>query len=129
MDKISDLEKGAPDDGDKFDFASLLTIGGSDAAATSIPASISLSTSVATFAAGSGNNLPDALNDIANRMTLSTDSIGEFALFQVGGTGAFHIFVSDGVAGVTANDVVVQLTGITTIGSIDLTGGDLTILS
>ena len=129
MDRISDFTKGTVGVGDRFDFANTLAIGGSSAAATGAEASINLATGVAAFAAGSGNSMTDALNDIASRMTLSTDGVGEFALFQVGGTGVFHVFVSDGVAGVTANDVLVQLTTITSIVSINLTGGDLTILS
>jgi len=39
------------------------------------------------------------------------------------------MFISNGTAGVQATDVVVQLVGITTINGIDLTNGDLTILS
>ena len=52
-----------------------------------------------------------------------------FALFQVNGTGAFHVFISVGVAGVGPNDVLVQLSNITAISTIDLTGGDLSILT
>ena len=40
-----------------------------------------------------------------------------------------HLFISDGVAGVGANDVVVQLNNTTTIGSINITAGDVTILT
>ena len=82
---------------------------------------------VATFASGSGKTLSDALNDVMARFTAATNSAGEFAFFKVNGTGDFHLFVSDGAAGVTANDVVVQLVGVTTITSINLTGGNLTI--
>ena len=131
MDRITDFAKGAVNIGDRFDFSSVLTKGGagSAAAATATSASISQTTGIATFAAGSGTTLADALHDIATRWTAATDSLGEFALFKVNGTGAYHIFVSDGVAGVTANDVLVQLTNVTTIGSINLGGGDLTILT
>ena len=99
------------------------------AVATAIRVSINQTTGVASFAAGSCTTLADALADIAARLTLSTDTFGEFTLFQVAGTGDFYIFVSDGIAGIGPNDVLTQLTNISSIGSINLTGGDLTILS
>ena len=107
MDKISDFQIGAVNVGDRFDCSSALAIGGSASATTANEASINQTTGVVTFNAGSGNSMADALNDIANRFTLTTNSAGEFALFQLGGTGAFHVFVSDGVAGVTADDLLV----------------------
>ena len=127
MDKITDFEIGAL--GDKIDFSIFLSIGGTSSAATSNQASINATTGVATFFGNSGKLLADALNDIATSFTSAGDAAGDFALFQLGGTGAFHVFISDGNAGVTANDVLVQLTTITSIGSINLSGGDLTILS
>jgi hypothetical protein len=45
------------------------------------------------------------------------------------GAGNYHLFVSDGVAGAGGNDVVVELLGVTSVASIDLTGGDLTIVT
>jgi hypothetical protein len=39
------------------------------------------------------------------------------------------MFISDGAVGVTDNDVVVELVGVTTIGSINLTSGDFTIIA
>jgi hypothetical protein len=42
-------------------------------------------------------------------------------------TGNFYVFISDGTQGVSANDVVIQLTGITSVAAIDLTGGNLTL--
>ena len=129
MDKITDLEVGALGIGDKIDFTDALTIGGSSTAATASRAAIDATTGIATFYGNSGNALSDALHDIATSFTAAGDTAGDFALLQVDGSGAFHVFISDGVAGVTANDVLVQLTNITSIGSINLTGGDLTILS
>ncbi len=129
MDTISDFAKGAVGIGDRFDFSAVLAIGGTANATTANEAAINQTTGIASFAAGSGTTLADALNDIATRFTSSIDGAGEFALFRVNGTGAFHVFVSDGVAGVGANDVVVQLASITAVGTINLTGGDLTILS
>ncbi len=129
LDIVSDYTKGALGTGDRFDFISALTIGGSALAATATQASIDAATGRATFAAGSGTTLADALADITARMTAATNTAGEFAFFQVNNAGRMHLFISDGVAGVTANDTLIQLTGITTVGSINLTSGDLTILT
>ncbi len=90
-------------------------------------ASINQSTGVATFASGSGGTLADCLADIATRFTAATNSAGEFALFQVGGAGSYYMFMSDGVAGVGPNDVVVQMANVTSVAGINLTGGNLTI--
>lgn len=105
-----------------------LSIGGSDAAATASQASINQSTGVASFAAGSGKTLMDAVNDLATSFKENGDSAGELALFKVNNSGNYYLFVSDGEAGLTANDVVVQLAGITKINGIDLTNGALHVM-
>ncbi len=128
-DIITDYTKGAVGVGDRFDFTSALTIGGVAGVAGVNQASINVSTGVATFAALSGTTMADALADIATSMNTGGNAVGEYALFKVNGTGNFHLFISDGVAGVGANDVLVQLTNVTTIGTINLTAGDLTILT
>jgi hypothetical protein len=127
-DTISDYSKGAVGTGDLIDFTSALSVGGSNSAASSTEAQIN-PTGIATFASGSGTTLTDALNDIAARFTAASDAAGEFAFFKVGGAGNFYMFISDGTAGVTANDVVLQLNSLTSIGSIDLAAGDLTIIT
>lgn len=96
-------------------FNSDLNIGGTDEAATSTQASID-SNGVATFAAGSGIKMADALGDIAARFAAAGDAQGDFALFQLNNKGDYYLFISDGVFGVTANDVVVQLVGVTGFG-------------
>jgi hypothetical protein len=73
--------------------------------------------------------LADAVNDIAARFTAATNADGEFALFRVGGAGNYHLFISDGVAGVGANDVHVELVGVTAITQINLNLGNLTIVA
>jgi len=79
--------------------------------------------------------MADALADVAISLSLdgvggkAKETAGEFAFFQVGGAGDYYLFISDGKAGVAANDVVIQLVGVTSIGGIDLTGGNLTITS
>jgi hypothetical protein len=127
LDVIADYTKGAVGTGDLIDFSSALTVRGSSAAASSTQASINPSTGEASFATGSDTTLADALSDIAARFTAATDTAGEFALFRVNQTGNFYVFISDGANGVTANDVVIQLTGITSVAAIDLTGGNLTL--
>ncbi len=73
--------------------------------------------------------LADAILDIATRFTTYTDLAGELTFFKVNNAGNYYAFISDGTARVTAYDVVIQLTGLTSIKTIDLTGGNLTILS
>jgi Ca2+-binding RTX toxin-like protein len=125
-DVITDFDKGSL--GDVIDINVALTIGGSNGSATSGQASINAATGVASFAAGSGDTFNDAISDIARRFTATGDAAGEFALFQVGGTGDHYLFVSDGAAGLTGADVIVKLEGVTTFGSISLTSGDLSLL-
>jgi Ca2+-binding RTX toxin-like protein len=129
FDVITDFEKGSTRTGDVIDYSTDLTRGGSAAIATTIRASISDSTAVATFAAKSGAKLTDALDDIATCFTAATDAAGEFAFFKVNNSGSMYLFISDGRAGVTVGDVVVQLAGVASISAIDLTGGNLTIIA
>ena len=126
-DTVSDFAKGAVNTGDRIDYSADLVIGGSLGAATTSEALINQSTGIATFAKKSGNNLADALADIATRFTAAGDAAGEIALFRVAGRGNHYLFISDGTAGVTVNDVVVQLVDLTGVASIDLSGGNLTI--
>jgi len=127
LDKITDYTKGVVGTGDLIDYVSNLTVGGSAASASATQASIDTK-GLATFAAGSGTTLSDALLDIATRMTAATNTKGEFALFQVNNTGDYYAFISDGTAGVGANDVLIQLIGMNLYTGIDLTGGNLTII-
>jgi Ca2+-binding RTX toxin-like protein len=128
MDTIVDYTKGLVGTGDLIDYSQALRVGGSTATATSTQARIA-SNGVATFATSSGTTLSDALGDIAARFTAATNTAGEFAFFKVNNSGNFHMFISDGAAGVTANDVVIQLVGVTSISTINLTDGNLTILT
>ena len=127
FDQIADYAKGLSGTGDLIDFSAMLTIGGSALVATSAQASINQTSGIASFAASSGTTLTDALNDVASRFTTAGDSLGEFAFFRIKEKGDYYLFISDGVAGVDANDVVVQLTGVSSIGAIDLSGGNLTV--
>jgi Ca2+-binding RTX toxin-like protein len=128
IDQIVDFTKGAVNIGDRIDYSFNLRAGGGAKTATSSQASINQKTGIATFAAGSGTTLTDALMDIASCFTVERDAVGEFALFRVNNSGSYYIFISDGVESVTSNDVVVQLVSVTAISSVDLLGGDLTII-
>ena len=57
-------------------------------------------------------------------MTAATAVAGEAAVFVVGSDS--YIFVSDGVAGLGANDQLIKLTGIVAATGITLTAGDIT---
>ena len=129
LDKILDYAKGVVGTGDLIDYSANLTKGGNASAATVSQASINQSTGIATFASGSGTTLTDALNDITARFTAATNTAGEFACFKINNTGNYYLFVSDGTPGAGVNDDLIQLVGVTSIGTIDLTGGNLTITS
>ena len=125
FDVITDYFKGTT--GDLIDYSASLKIGGSSATASATQASINSTTGVATFAAGTGTTVADAVAKINARFTTAVDASGEFAFFKVNNTGDFYLFVSDGTT--AANDVVVQLLGVTSIAGINLTpGGDLLII-
>jgi Ca2+-binding RTX toxin-like protein len=128
FDVIADFAKGSFNSADVIDYSAILIRGGNSAAATINQASIS-TTAIASFAAKSGANISDALDDIASCFTSAIDAAGEFAFFKVNNAGSFYLFISDGRAGVTVGDVVIQLAGVTSIEAIDLTGGNLTITS
>ena len=68
------------------------------------------------------------MSDVAARFTAERDAAGEFALFRINNGGDFYLFISDGEASITSNDVVVRLGGITSVSGIDLTGGNLSIV-
>jgi Ca2+-binding RTX toxin-like protein len=130
FDTVTDYVKGIVGTADAIEYSSALRVGGVVTAATGTRAAISQSTGVATFAAGSGTTLADALADVATSFGADgAQTAGEFALFQVNRTGNYRMMVSDGTGGVTGNDVVVQLSGVTSVFGIDLSAGVLTITS
>lgn len=136
FDQILDFTKGAIGKADVLQYlTNTFAIGGSSASSTSGEAMINQTTGVASFAAGSGKTMADALNDITARFTAQGDAAGEFAFFRVNGTPGFNIssyyaFISDGQAGVTSGDVVVQLVGVSTINGVEISnyGDTLAIL-
>ncbi|MCA0434404.1 MAG: hypothetical protein LCH46_14225 [Proteobacteria bacterium] len=129
FDMVKDYQKGALNVGDKFDFTAALKVGGTAAGASASQASIKAANGVATFAAGSGTTMADCVKDIAGRINAGGTQAGEFAFFKVNKAGAYYLFISDGLAGASANDVVVQLSNVSAINTINLAGGDLTILT
>lgn len=129
FDLISDYTKGQVGIGDAIDYSANLSIGGTDTVATSTQASINSTTGVASFFSKSGSSTADALADISTSFTAAGDMPGEFAFFQVKAKGDYYLFISDGVAGISISDVVVRLVGVTSIGSIELTDGNLMIVA
>jgi len=128
FDVIADLGKGEIGVGDRIDVPVSLVVGGSSASATAAQASIDPTTGIATFAKGSGSSLTDAIADVAASLASAGDQAGAFAFFKVRNTGSFYLYVSDGVAGHSSNDLLVQLSGVSNLTSISLESGDLTIL-
>jgi Ca2+-binding RTX toxin-like protein len=129
FDQILDFAKGQVGRGDVISLGEeqAMQVGGGDAQASDSVASINQSTGVASFAAGSGKTMSDALSDIVQSFNSSVDSAGDFAFFKVGNKGSYYAFISDGDGTLSEHDVVVQLTGVTNINQIDLTDGYLSI--
>jgi hypothetical protein len=67
------------------------------------------------------------VNDIAACFTSTTDAVGDMAFFQVVDNGNFYVLNPDETVGVIPNDAFVQLTGVMSITSIDLTSVNLVI--
>jgi Ca2+-binding RTX toxin-like protein len=144
FDQILDFQKGPTGKGDVIAYGTVgefvqnsqmtnltpisLKIGGVSGVASIDQASINQTAGITTFAAGSGKTLADAVKDLASSFTAGQDEQGELALFKVNNAGSYYAFISDGEAGLTANDVVIQLSGITKINGLDLTNGALHIM-
>jgi hypothetical protein len=62
-------------------------------------------------------------------MTAATTAAGEFAFFELNNTGDNYLFISDAINGVSAGDVLVRLSAVTAINTINITAGDVTILT
>ena len=118
FDVIKDYHIAAAGTGDLINYSTAsMSVTGMSATATSSMASISSTTGVATFAAGSGTTLADALSDIA---AATGTTAGKMALFQVSGNGDYYLYISDATLGVGAGDVVVQLQGVTAVSTINI---------
>jgi RTX calcium-binding nonapeptide repeat (4 copies) len=128
IDKIGDFTKGGIGIGDRIDFVADLSIARAANPASATQASISAATGIATFAAGSGTNISDAVSDVTASFSADGEKAGEFALFQFINLPSYFLLVSDGVAGATAGDVLIELIGITSISGVDLTTGDLLLI-
>lgn len=129
IDKIMDFTKGSLGVGDLIEYSNTLSIGGNDAAASKTQASINNSTGIATFDTGSGNSLGDAVGDIAGRFNAVGDHEGQLAFFKVHNTSDYYLFIADGKAGPTSDDVVIQLVDVNNIGGIQLDGNHPSITS
>ena len=81
-------------------------------------------TGLVTFNAATAATLTARLAATEAAMTAATAVAGETAVFVVGSDS--YIFVSDGTAGLGANDQLIQLTGIVATTGITLVNGDIT---
>jgi len=119
FDTITDFTKGA----DIIDHASAITFVTNATASTGV-AAISAQ-GIATFAAAD-TTFAQQLTAVEAGIQTGTATAGQAAIFQSGSDS--YLFVSDGVDGIGANDVLIKLTGVTglTAGTINATG-DLTI--
>ena len=73
------------------------------------------------------DTLAEKLTAVEAGMTAATATAGEVAVFNDAGNA--YLFISDGTAGLDANDELIQLTGITATTGIVLSGGDITSVS
>jgi hypothetical protein len=77
-----------------------------------------------TFHADTADTLVAKLAATEAAMTAATTTAGEAALFTAASSN--YLFVSDGVAGLGANDQLILLTGVTAVTGITLTNGNIT---
>jgi hypothetical protein len=80
-----------------------------------------------TFHADTADTLTAKLAATEAAMTAATVNAGETAVFAA--AGSTYLFVSDGVAGLGANDQLILLTGVTQTTGITLTNGNITAIS
>jgi len=117
FDVITDFNNSG--DADVIDFTAALTVNATTTAAVAGTAAIS-NTGLASFNAADVT-FAQQLAAVSNAVNAGTNVSGEYAIFNNGGSA--YLFVSDGVAGLTANDVLIQLTGVTaTVGGTDAAG-------
>lgn len=88
---------------------------------TSSQLTISASELVTAGATGTGES---GLSDFVSKASLSTTA-NSFAAWNDSGTRHF-LFISDGVSGLGANDVLIELAGLSANGNITLSSGDIT---
>lgn len=99
-------------------------------------ANINQTNGVATFDAGSGQTLEDALNDVATSIYWASiargdegmNNIGETAFFQVNNTGNYYVYIEAGGM-LNEQDILIELIGVTNISTIQITEGSLMITS
>jgi Ca2+-binding RTX toxin-like protein len=93
---------------DVIDYAAAITIEAGGATTTAGTALISAS-GIATFNADD-DTLAERITAVQAAIALGTNVAGESAAFMSGSDA--YMFISDGVAGVGANDVLIKLTGV-----------------
>lgn len=125
FDTITDFRTGT---NNVIDFgATAITIGDQGTAAAAGVATIS-GTGVATFNVAD-TTLAQHLTAVAAAIVTGGATVaGESVIWQEGANA--YLFISDNVNGVSANDVLIQLTGVTVgVGGLTITGGDITAIA
>ena len=129
FDTIADYKKSKNGNSDKIYIDNaVFSVGGASGQPAANEASINPDTGVATFAVGSGNKIQDALVDISQSMAYGGEIAGEFAFFKINNSGSYYLFISDGIEGVSENDVTVKLSGVRNISQISVSNNELSIL-
>ena len=115
--------KGAATDGDIIDGGAILITNASAAAGASVAATnaAGLVTSWATTA--SSATLADKITIVEATIDAGTNALNEALLFV--DSGKTYLFISDGVSGIAAADMLIELTGISASTGITLSGGDI----
>lgn len=130
FDVIKDFTKGAFGLGDLISYAEDFVHPASLQAVAGSPVTIDPTTGVATLTASNMKNaLQTCLVALADHFTSTVDEVGQFAFFKAAGANNYTLFISDGEAGVTSNDVVINLLGIKSINAIDVYETSLGILA
>lgn len=122
FDTISDWSAGT----NKIDFgATTLTLVSEGVDTSAGQAAIS-ATGLASFHTDD-DTLAERIVAVEAGMTAATQTAGEVAVFAQGSDS--YVFVSDGVAGVGANDVLIKILGVAVSTGLVVTAGDITAIS
>ncbi len=120
FDSITDFAKGV----DIIDGPAALTISQSGTASSTVAAINS--EGIATFNVADDTLAKKIIAVAAGVEVATATTAGDFAIFEHSGDS--YVYITDATAGVGATDVLIKLTGITSLSDSTITGGDLTIV-
>jgi len=110
---------------DKLDFTKAITLVAEGTSA--VAQAVISATGLATFNAGTADTLAAKLVAVEAGMSAATNTAGEAAVFIA--AASTYLLVSDGVSGLSANDQLIKLTGVTAATGIVVTSGDITAIA